>query len=138
MENENQPALDIVARPNRTVHWLNGVKSEERVYLFFKRVFTEPMLDELSRPQKTEIATDDIDKVQDPNLRYALRFAAAAEAVGTVPDGYGGSDAHTVNIFATDEGFNSKLISAMYTGKVVDGCDTFLERLSSVHTDEAN
>lgn len=77
----------------------------------------------------TDINVDDIDKVVDPDLRYALRLKAAAEAAGSFQHSLGSNSSHDVQVDATHEGFNSRFVHANYTGVTKHGKDMFMENL---------
>lgn len=82
-------------------------------------------------PSITRMDTDKISELADSELRYALRFADAANAAGWLREGPGWFSGHAVYVMATDEDRESRLLEATYTG-IVDkktGADTFLENL---------
>lgn len=70
------------------------------------------------QPSITRIATSEIDNLEDPDLRYALRFHEAARTVG-----------HFVTIEATSEGVSSTLVEATYSGVTGKTQDTFMQDL---------
>ncbi len=79
----------------------------------------------------SSIKSDDISKIVDIDLRYALRFADAAESVGFVADSETSSYADVVIIEATDNGLNSKFVCATYSGIENESGDTFLNSLKT-------
>lgn len=77
----------------------------------------------------SNIKSDDINKIVDANLRYALRFADSATSVGFVAVSETSSYADFVSIAATDNGLASQFIDATYSGIEAEGGDTFLDSL---------
>lgn len=82
-------------------------------------------------PQKTSVDTGTIPNFKDRDLRYALAFADAARAVGYREISPTMSTAHSVGVVATDEGMNSRLLKAQYTGVGEGTNDTFMQNLHS-------
>lgn len=131
-QTDGQLPLPLDIRPERTVYWLHASLSERRDWLLRKKSRVDLVFDpETGQPHSTEIPADDIDKVSDLALRCALRLADATDAVGWTDHGHGLYSAHSVRIQATDEGFDSRLLSAVFTGRTDDGQDTFMENLYS-------
>lgn len=117
-------------RPIREVSWLNA-KQVEKKRLFGKKIISELVKDKNDWPTSTSIRADEISKLEDSSLRYALCFQAAADAIGWMEDSEFSRSRHVVTIEATDEGLNSRLIRASYSGVVTKNRDTFMETLLS-------
>lgn len=68
--------------------------------------------------KRVRVSSEDIttENFTDPDLRYALRFAAAAKALGMIPDSETLSHSNSVWVIATDGGKDSRLLSADYSG----------------------
>lgn len=130
MVESEQLMLPVEIRPDQKVYWFNAVQSHRWGLLGRRAVTRVAMLDNL-RPAVTEIEVKDIPNLTDPSLRYALRFAAAADAIGFVQDSAYSSHSNCVFVDATDEGMDSRFLGATYTGVVTDGKDTFLEDILS-------
>lgn len=114
----------------REVYWFAAVQFEKKRRLLANKVISQLIIDEKDQmPKAVRIDAGTIGVIKDPNLRYALRFADAAEAAGWVEDSAGCLGGHFVSTEATDEGVNSRFIGANYTGVTGRGTDTFLENL---------
>lgn len=84
------------------------------------------------QPQFEFVNVDAINDFQDPDLRYALRFAAAAVAAGSIQDSETSSHSLDVYIMATGEGIASRLLGEpWFSGTTLDGRDTFMEDIHS-------
>lgn len=118
---DNQPTLDVGVRHDRQTYWFNAHIEKRRRWLGFSalRNVKLDMDDQLRLPNITALRVDDIDMITDQNLRYALRFKAAASSAGWV---HGEDDDLKlgVEVTATDEGFNSRLLEAQYGGRPGD------------------
>lgn len=127
MREAEQLMLPVEIRPIEMVSWFNVVKTEKKRRLFGKKLRTELMIDpETSFPSLTTIKVDDINQLNDPDLRYALRLSAAASAAGWEEHSPGSMSMHDVWIHATDEGADSQLTGATYSGVVTAAGDTFM------------
>lgn len=120
-KSEDQP-LPVPIRPEREVSWLHGIDSRRLGWLGRKPMM---LCIESGFPERTTVKTEAISEIRDPNLRYALRFADAANAAGSIRDGEFSSHSLEVRIVATDEGTESRLLDAWYSG--ID--DTFMDDL---------
>ena len=126
---DGQMTLDFDHLPKREVYWLVA-ETETKKRLVGHKVVTKLMLDpDTSWPTSKNIDSDDISELRDPKLRYALRFADAADAVGWIEDGPYTKSGHHVTIVATDNGVDSLLLYACYTGVVNKKQDTFMQSL---------
>lgn len=139
-QQQEQLLLDIPIRPKQEVRWLN-VRPRERYRLLGRSIINELIYQEgHSLPTTTSIEVDRLAEVKDPDLRYALRFAAAIDAVGWVgEDREGGCTAYKdmVYIEATNEGINSRLVGATYSGKIDDdGHDTFMDGIYGANSNK--
>lgn len=126
-----QAELSYESGPVREVSWFNVERIEKwRPFIRNKVVFNPlPDTDGNILAGFSAIQAADISKIADPDLRYALRFADAANAIGSVRDTPWSSHAHFMHVHATKDGFDSEFGHAVYSG-VVDGSkDTFLENL---------
>ena len=121
-----QLTLDIPIRPKQEVFWLN-VRPRELHRLFGKKIISDLLYEEGHvLPSTTSIDADKIPDVRDPDLRYALRFASAIDAVGWVSVNGCMAYKDSVHIEATDDGVHSRLVSVIYSGKIDEhGHDTF-------------
>jgi hypothetical protein len=77
--------------------------------------------------EMTRIDVEEIADFTDPNLRYALRFAAAAKSMGFLRDTEYSSHGQEVRVTATNEGADSRLLEAWYSGTGSDKVDTFMQ-----------
>lgn len=126
---DGQITLDFDHLPKREVYWLVA-ETEAKKRLVGHKVVSKLVLDpDTSWPTSRYIDTADISKLGDPKLRYALRFADAADAVGWIEDSPYTKSGHNVTIAATDDGAESLLLYACYTGVVNRRQDTFMESL---------
>lgn len=82
-------------------------------------------------PNFVTINVEKINELEDPRLRYALRFAAAAQSMGVIRDDEFSSHGNSVYIHATNEGVKSQLTSQAYSGMGYRGRDLFMEDLRS-------
>ena len=137
MYKSEQLMLPVEIRPEETVYWFNCVE-RQRWSLFGRRIVRQSIMDSerAFMPAMTTIKVEDIDKLRDVNLRYALRFAAAADAIGMVQDRPGHSYGHFVSVDATDGGLDSRFLGAVYSGVVESGRDSFLEFIKSAEPKE--
>lgn len=117
-----QPELPLEdGREISEVWWFNVRVTEKPRWLgrYGKVAISNDIEDENGLTTITRIRAEEISRIKDPDLRYALCFAAAADA----------NKDHDVTITATDEGFDSRLVSAIYSGIVTRKGDTFMESL---------
>lgn len=121
-------------RPIEEVRWFQARQVEKR-RLLGKKVISELIIDEKGWAKTTSISVAEISSLKDPNLRYALRFAAAADAVGWVASSEYTSYCHDVGVYATDNGLDSQLINAHYSGIARGRTDTFMENLRRFASD---
>jgi len=122
-----QLVLPFEVRPVRLARWLQVVRERRRL---FGRAATYTFVTKPSGlPKTTTIDAEKIGELKDPQLRYALRFADAANAAGWQVESPGAMSGHFVNVEATDEGLDSRFVHATYTGIIKDGVDTFMENL---------
>ena len=137
MYKSEQLMLPVEIRPEETVYWFNCVE-RQRWSLFGRRIVRELTMDpkQAFMPATTTIKVEDIGTLQDVNLRYALRFAAAADAIGSIEKFPGYSYGHGVSVDATDEGTESRFLGAVYSGVVESGRDSFLEFIKSAEPKE--
>lgn len=127
-----QLALPIAIRPKNEVSWYNmrEVEIRRRGIIFGKKIVKELILEEdRIWPSTTKIDIETVDKLSDPDLRYALRFQDAAEQAGWKNDGSGMQSRHDVSVDATNEGIESRFMGAQYTGIGGGSQDTFLLNL---------
>ena len=82
-------------------------------------------------PQYNSVAVEKIEELEDAGLRYALRFAAASQAMRWVESGKPLGFNHDVSIIATNEDTKSRLLGQHYSGMAPGGRDTFMEDLRS-------
>jgi hypothetical protein len=128
---KGQLVIPVDLDMQREVHWVHG-KQTKKWGLLGRRIVTNlVMQDHTYMPKVTYINASAIAELVDPDLRYSLRFADAASAVGWTEDSPGSSSAHDVWVTATDEGVESKFISASYTGIGKNANDTFMQNLHS-------
>lgn len=115
----SQLRLDLPIREKREVNWIVATQETKKRFMGMgKKVVMNVIGDEdLGGIKEHVINSDDIPKVKDQQLAAALRLEDAANAMGWIPDGVGFSHHHDVTIYATDEGFDSKLIAAHYSGR---------------------
>lgn len=125
---DGQEMLPIAIRPNRISRW-NNEELKTKWSLLGKKVVRKLMVDRNFYPTSTEIDSDDIDKIKDPDLRYALRFQDAAKNAGSFYHTPYASSSHFVNVYATNNGFDSKYTGSSYTGISENGVDHFMENL---------
>lgn len=127
---QEQLPLPFDDRPLHEVNWIHGTTEKQRHWLFGRKTVNH-LITELDgiTLAKTRIAAKDVHRIKDPLLRYALAYQDAAAAAGTYHHTEYLSSSHYVSVVATNEGFDSKLISATYTGTDKDGSDTFIENL---------
>lgn len=119
-----QLSLPVEIRPRQEVSWYNAFQRRN----WLGRVSIVNLI-EGGTLKQSKIDVENISDLTDPNLRYALRFAAAANAVGFTYDAPNSSYSHSVSVTSTDEGLESHLLSAEYTGVVKNGIDTFMQDL---------
>lgn len=114
------PMLPYESGPVREVSWFKVTQTEKKRRFLRNKILTDLIIDpKTGMAASHDIQSADISKIQDPDLRYALRLADAAQAVGN----------HMVSIEATDEGVNSQFVRAEYTGTLDGGADTFMQDL---------
>jgi hypothetical protein len=130
MREAEQLMLPIEVRPIQEVSWYNVEVTEKKILLLGKKVVKKLIKDpKTSQAAETVIRVEEIDNLNDPDLRYALRFKAAALSAGTITDGVNTSGPNDVIIEATDEGVDSRYVSAAYWGVVTPSVDTFMRDL---------
>ncbi|HWT55428.1 MAG TPA: hypothetical protein VN031_00145 [Candidatus Microsaccharimonas sp.] len=129
--NSEQLTLPIDIREQREVWWINARQVETRSRFLGRRMLkTEFEYDGDSLlPSRTRLSVDKINDLEDPNLRYALRFQDAAEAAGWFAHGGGMSSTKIVAIDATNEGAASRLLYSTLSGYGEDKTSSFLENL---------
>jgi hypothetical protein len=111
-----QLILPIEIRPKREVYWFQ-VTQEKRRKLFGERVVSKLVIDpETGMPATTVIDAADISTIQDSNLRYALRYVDAAEAIGWVQEAPGIQSMIGVGVDAQGDGVDAQFVSAQYDG----------------------
>jgi hypothetical protein len=117
-------------RVDRELSWINAEEVTKK-HLWGKRIGLRLLQDSQSIAgiSTTSIDTSEIHKLTDPDLRYALRFKDAADAVGWVRDGAYDSSCHYVSILATNEGLDSRILEASYTGVTENDSDSFMKNL---------
>jgi hypothetical protein len=127
-----QLTLPIAIRLKDEVSWFNvrEVEKRRRGKIFGKKIVKELILEEdRVWPTMTKIDVEAIDKLNDPDLRYALRFEDAAKQAGWQNDGPWMQSRHDVSVDATDEGLDSRFMGARYSGIGQGPEDTFLLNL---------
>lgn len=110
---------DLPVRPQREVVWtVMELVEKKRRFWFGKKVMERYVSDEEYPPRAVlrRMPADDINQLEDKDLRAALCLQDAARANGSIWDAPGASHGHSVYVFATDEGVNSKLVRAVYSG----------------------
>jgi hypothetical protein len=132
-QDDAQLALPLDVRAKREVHWVMGTQE----WLANKVVTKILMREDLYLPRLASMDSDHLSTLTDAAMRYAMRFADAAAAVGWTQDGPYSSFSHGVSVTATDEGIHSRLIDASYTGTGSGADDIFLQNLHSVAPDNA-
>ncbi len=132
MYTSEQLLLPVEIRPEETVYWFNAEQKHVRRRFFSQKLVTRLLIDpNTDLPATTEVRVDKIHQLKDPNLRYALRFMAVVEAIGWEQRTPGWYSRHDVSVTATDEGVNSRLIGAVYSGMVSKKEDAFMDTLHS-------
>jgi hypothetical protein len=131
---EAQLSLPFRVRAQEDVHWINGqeVPSRRRFVLFGDRILKTAMVPDYEKGlpySHTNIDVEDIENLSDPDLRYALRFQNAAQAIGSITTAKYSSEWSHVSVVATNEGVNSRLLYSEYTGIVDENKDTFMTNL---------
>lgn len=125
-----QLVIPFESGPMREVDWFNVVRVEKKRRFFRNKVLVDLIIDDdTCMPALSTIPSCDIDKIEDPDLRYALRFADAAEAAGWFEHSPGHKSSHFVQVNGTEGGFDSQFVWAAYTGIVNNGTDSFMENL---------
>ena len=127
---EDQLELPISVATKREVWWINGYTEVQK--RFFRQKAVVKLVIESGVAQTTYLDANHISELEDPNLRYALRFADAAEAVGMSDDGNYGKSGHFVTVVATSEDVKSKFLNATYSGITSRTEDTFMQSLRDV------
>lgn len=110
-----QPFLPLEFRSPQLVSWMVMKPVFQKRFGFFggERIVFQQVIDSCSGEQLSRaIPADDIDKLKDKNLRYALRFQAATASF--TPGAEGCHIDHQVLVTATDAGVESQLVSANY------------------------
>ncbi len=110
-----QPELPIV-EPARNVEWTNADKVYKRGLFGRKAIKIVERWDGPYTLNKTIVQASSITNIKDPDLRYALRYKDAVEAVGWVRHSETSSSKGYVTVVATDNGKESELLSAIYSG----------------------
>ena len=124
-----QLVLPLDIRPARLVHWYNVTRERRRNLLAKSTDRYRFVTGEFGLPTSTEIDAEKISTLADPQLRYALRFADAANAAGSINEGPGATSSYSVTVEAISDGTDSQFVRATYSGLVKDGVDTFMENL---------
>ena len=114
-------------QPDRSVSWF-AVERAGRKHLhelLGRKVVTRFIFEKIEHGytwrKRASVPASEISSLSDPELRYALRLQSTVNSVGWAP--IVGSSAmvrHTVAVQATDEGLDSRLISAVYSGNPGD------------------
>jgi hypothetical protein len=127
MRETEQLMLPVEIRPTEHVSWYNVIQTQRKRLLLGRKVVTELVKNpDTGMPDVTTINVEEIDSLEDADLRYALRFKAAALSTGWMSDGGGTKGAYDVIVEATDEGRKSRLVSAEYYGVVTAKADMFM------------
>ena len=113
---ENQLELSLNVLQNREVWWMHGSLEVQRK-LFRTKVHINLIAEGGMGVNRTYMDADDIAALQDPNLRYALRFADAAETSRWSNNGDSLCSGHLMSVVATNEGVDSQLLDAIYSGR---------------------
>jgi hypothetical protein len=120
-----QLTLPLAVRPTHEVFWFK-VREVEKRRLIGKTIVEEQVRkDDGISSSTTVVDVDAIDNLTDPDLRYALRFRAAADQAGWQPNGPGETRV-AVSVYAIDEGADSRFMGASYDGVGTGAEDTFL------------
>lgn len=121
MSESEQLTLPVEIRKEKEVWWLNAEQKPSLLRFLGKKTLKTvyPYDSQTGNVSFTSIDVSEISNLSDPDLRYALRFDEAARAAGQC----------IVHVAATDEGMDSRLITAWYSGDIRDGVDTFMEAL---------
>lgn len=115
-----QLLLPYESGPVREVSWFNADRVEKKRRFLRDKVLTELVIDpETNLASRASILGGDIDKIQDPDLRYALRLYDAAQVVGC----------HFVQIEAIGSDYEANFVKADYSGVTKEGVDTFMQDL---------
>ena len=132
MEKFEQLALPVKVRPHQEVTWFiaKEVRKKRLLGLCGHKLVTQMVTSEADGMiERRKIDVDDIGSLKDPDLRYALRFAAAADAAGWIEESPDSYSSHYVTVDATDEGADSRLIAARYSGLGNGQESTFVQDL---------
>lgn len=111
-----QLKLPLAIRESREVHWLNMTETQVKKLIGYKVVHEYLRREDMFLPKSTYIDTDDIAKLNDRQLRYALRFADAANAVGPIATSEYGSTSCRAIVTAVDDGVDSRFVDCTYSG----------------------
>lgn len=124
MAQSEQLSLPLGIYSRQEVMWLIGEEVRD-----WRKLGKKAVMVMTGMPQFESIEVDKIDSMNDPALRYALRFAAAAAAMDFIQDSEFASHSHFVNITATNDGVDSRLLRQSYSGSAQGDIDTFMEDL---------
>jgi hypothetical protein len=114
-----QLTIPEVDQACREIRWFTGVPTEKRRWFGRKVVGYETLKQEggvLSA--STSMRSSELAKIHDLDLRLTLELADAAESM----DDY-------IDVVATDEGLDSRLLYVSFYSKAKNGVDPFMERL---------
>ncbi|MFZ1360608.1 MAG: hypothetical protein WAS27_01065 [Candidatus Saccharimonadales bacterium] len=122
-----QLAMPLDVRVRRDVQWyVMEQEQRQRRCWFGKKVIERHIeTDEWPYLAIRKMAADDISTLEDSELKNALRLQDAANANGWIDDGHGASHSQFVEVYATDNGTDSRFVRATYSG--VD--DSFMNDL---------
>lgn len=124
-----QLTIPEVDQACREVWWVRGVPTEKRRWLGKKVIGHEIVRDASGYlAEIVSMRSGKIGEINDVNLRCALELADATQAVGPIIEEYG-SSSHYVEIVATSEGADSRLLHVSFSGVIEDGIDSFMENL---------
>lgn len=120
-----QMELDIV-EPAREVEWWNAHEEGRKKWFGQRTIKIVKEWDAYMEPSTTAFHASRLSEIEDPALRYALRFKDAMNAIGSVSTSETSSTSGNVTVYATNEGLKSRLLCAHYS----DGTtEKFLEWL---------
>lgn len=109
-------------RQARQVSWFHAEK------VVTKRRFWWDKTEVRHLKGSTTIASSDLAKLKDPELRRALRLDDASRAVGWTAVSETAHTSHFVMVYATDEGLDSTFVGAAFSG---GQSDAFMQNLHS-------
>lgn len=128
---KNQLVLPLDLGITRQVVWYHGELITQRRWLRTKKVVRLVVEQSTGLPAKTFIDAGSIAELKDPALRHALALADTTNAVGWTHTSPTGASAHDVMVIATNDGIDSRLVAAQYTGVGEGSNDSFMQNLHS-------